>query len=121
MKLRFPFWVRIGVGMGVSVAGMLGAAEITLPSETARLAESPLAGYNLALAHCHTCHSVDYIRMQPPGMSRPAWKASVVKMQKTFGAPVPDAAVDPIAEYLVKMDGAERAEAGPPPGTAKRK
>ena len=108
----------------MGLAGALGAAEITLPAETARLAESPLTGYNLALAHCHTCHSVDYIRVQPTGKSRTAWKASVVKMQKTFGAPIPDAALDPIAEYLVKTYGAERAAAGTrssAPDAAKRK
>lgn len=88
------------------------AAEITLPPETARLVESPLPGYALATTHCYTCHSTDYVRMQPPGMTRVAWKASVVKMQKTFGAPIPDSAVDAIAEYLVRTYGAERGTPG---------
>ena len=87
----------------------LHAVEITLPAETARLAESPLPGYALAVTHCSTCHSADYVRYQPPATPRAVWKAAVVKMQKTFGAPIPDEAIEPIAEYLVKTYGAERA------------
>lgn len=87
----------------------LAAIEITLPAETDRLIESKLTGYTLATTYCYTCHSTDYVRVQPPGMSRAAWRASVVKMQKTFGAQIPDVAIDPIAEYLARTYGAERA------------
>ncbi len=90
----------------------LAAIEITLPAETERLIESPLPGYALATTYCYTCHSTDYVRVQPPGMTRAAWRASVVKMQKTFGAPVPDEAIDPMAEYLARTYGAERPAAG---------
>ncbi|MBI5767933.1 MAG: cytochrome c [Verrucomicrobia bacterium] len=91
-------------------AGAL-AAEITLPPETARYVESPLPGYATAVAMCSTCHSADYARIQPPTMARAAWKANVTKMQKTFGAPIADDAIDPIVDYLVKTYGAERAPA----------
>jgi hypothetical protein len=94
-------------GLIVGAVSLL-ALEIKLPDETARLAESPLPGYSLAVTYCYTCHSTDYMSYQPP-MSRTAWKASVVKMQKTFGAAIPDSAVEPIAEYLAKTYGAERA------------
>lgn len=90
----------------------LAAIEITLPAETDRLIESKLPGYTLATTYCYTCHSTDYVRVQPPGMNRAAWRASVVKMQKTFGAQIPDDAIDPIAEYLARTYGAERAAAG---------
>lgn len=89
----------------------LGAIEITLPAETDRLIESPLPGYALATTYCYTCHSTDYVRVQPPGMNRAVWRASVVKMQKTFGAPIPDEAIDPIAEYLARTYGTERVAA----------
>ena len=91
------------------LAGTLAlvGAEITLPEETARLVESPLPGYSQATTYCYTCHSTDYIRTQP-SMTRAAWKAAVTKMQKTFGAVIPDDAVDPIAEYLARTYGAER-------------
>ena len=106
--------VRILVTVGALLAGgaTIAAAplEITLPAETARLAESPLPGYALATAMCYTCHSADYTRVQPVS-SRAYWKATVTKMQKTFGAPIPDEAVEPIVEYLVKTYGTERANA----------
>ena len=95
----------------VLMAGAARAIEITLPEEKARLAESPLPGYALASALCYTCHSVDYIRYQPPASPRAYWKTQVVKMQKTFGAPIPDTALEPIIDYLVKTYGAERGAA----------
>ena len=106
--------ILLSLGLVLLGAGLLGALEIKLPAETARLAESPLPGYALATAHCYTCHSVDYIRVQPVS-SRAYWKSSVVKMQKTFGALVPDDAVEPLTDYLVKTYGNERS----PQGTSK--
>ena len=101
------------LGAVFGVAAMLSAAEIKLPEETARLTESPLPGYALATTHCYTCHSTDYVRYQPQTNTRATWKASVIKMQKTFAAPIPDTAVDAIAEYLAKTYGAERATPAP--------
>ena len=92
------------------------ALEIKLPEETARLVESPLPGYALATTHCYTCHSVDYIRTQPNN-TRATWRASVVKMQQVFRASIPDEAIDPIAEYLAKTYGAERASQPKPAST----
>lgn len=103
------------------LASVAPAAEITLPPETARHADSPLPGHSLANAMCLTCHSADYVRMQPPTLPRATWKAIVTKMQKTFGAPIPDDAIDPIVDYLVKTYGAERtaaADAKPAPAAA---
>ena len=85
--------------------------EITLPVETARLAESPLPGYALAIGLCSTCHSAEYIQYQP-NANRAYWRAATVKMQKVFGAPIPDAAIEPIADYLVKTYGMERPVSG---------
>ena len=110
----------LGFGVLVAVGAALNAAplEITLPAETARLVESPLPGYALATAMCYTCHSADYTHVQPVS-SRAYWKATVTKMQKTFGAPIPDEAVEPIVEYLVKTYGTERS--GTPAATAPTK
>ncbi|MDO8542194.1 MAG: hypothetical protein Q7S40_17280 [Opitutaceae bacterium] len=104
----------LSVSCWLAGATPLPAAEITLPPETAKLVESSLPGYATALALCSTCHSADYQRMQPPNLPRTYWKATVVKMQKTFGAPIPDEAIEPITDYLVKTYGAERATVSPP-------
>lgn len=90
------------------------AIEITLPAEKIRLADSPLPGAALATALCYTCHSAEYAVYQPTTSPRPYWKATVVKMQKVFGAPIPDTAIDPITDYLVKTYGAERVATATP-------
>jgi hypothetical protein len=95
------------------------AAETTLPAEKARLADSPLPGAALATAFCYTCHSAEYTLYQPPTSSRTYWKNTVTKMQKTFGAPIPDDAIDPITDYLVKTYGAERTVSQSPTPAAK--
>ena len=119
----FPLSASGVLALGLAAAP-LPAAEITLPAETARFAESPLPGYALATAMCQTCHSADYTHMQPTNLPRTYWKSAVVKMQKTFGAPLPDDSIEPITDYLVKTYGAERpgaasAPSNPPPPPAK--
>ena len=96
------------MAMVMAIAARAAAAEITLPAETSRLEESPLPGYAQAQALCLTCHSADYMKMQPVS-SRAYWQSAVVKMQKTFGAPIPETAVAPLVDYLVKTYGNERA------------
>ncbi|MDP3073079.1 MAG: hypothetical protein Q8N18_22490 [Opitutaceae bacterium] len=113
--MKRPLLPALAITLGV--AALLAAdaqprvVSITLPTETARLADSPLPGAALATALCSTCHSSDYVLTQPPASSRAYWKNTVIKMQKTFGAPIPDTAIDPLTDYLVKLYGAERAAA----------
>lgn len=90
------------------VAPCARAIEITLPAETIRLTASPLPGAALATTLCYTCHSAEYTVYQPATSPRTYWKATVVKMQKVFGAPIPDTAIDPLTDYLVQTYGAER-------------
>ena len=106
MKPRLSFVAA--AACAVLAAFPVAALEITLPEDRARLVESPLPGYALAQSLCYTCHSVDYVRTQPVTTARATWKTTVVKMQKTFGAVIPDDAIDPIAEYLARTYGAER-------------
>lgn len=93
------------------------ALEITLPVEKVRLADSPLPGAALAGTMCSTCHSAEYVLYQPPTSPRTYWKATVVKMQKVFGAPIPDSAVDPITDYLVKLYGVDQPSSPASPNT----
>jgi sulfite dehydrogenase len=105
--------MKIGLTwLGLSAVALSAApVKIVLPQETAKLVESPLPGYALAQAMCLTCHSAEYMLYQPPTAPRAYWQATLTKMQKTFGAPLPDEMVPPILEYLVKTYGAERASA----------
>ena len=49
--------------------------------------------------YCNTCHSPSYITMQPP-LPTATWEAEVDKMNKTFGAAIPDESRQKIIMYL---------------------
>lgn len=49
--------------------------------------------------YCNTCHSPRYITMQPP-LPAATWEAEVNKMNKTFGAAIPDDSAQRIILYL---------------------
>jgi hypothetical protein len=105
--MKHLFLLPLLAAATLATPGAAAPLEIALPEESGRLIESPLPGYTLATGLCYTCHSTEYLAYQPVS-SRTYWKATVVKMQKTFGAPIPDEAVEPIADYLVKTYGTER-------------
>jgi sulfite dehydrogenase (cytochrome) subunit B len=70
---------------------------ITLPELRTGLREGE--GRIKTESYCNICHSVDYITMQP-GFSKAQWTATVAKMIKVFGAPIPQEDADTIASYL---------------------
>jgi len=94
------------------------AAEIQLPPETGAFKQD--TGAEIANGQCLICHSVEYVSSQPL-MGRAFWKASVVKMQQKYGAPVPEAQVEPLADYLTKNYGASTNTASTSPSTASAK
>ncbi len=49
--------------------------------------------------YCNTCHSPRYITMQPP-LTAATWEVEVNKMNKTFGAAIPDENTQKIIRYL---------------------
>lgn len=75
-----------------------------LPQETAALADGP--GHDLAAANCAGCHSADYVSTQPK-MANPRafWTAEVTKMRTAYGAPLEDADIPKIIDYLVATYG----------------
>ncbi|BAU88875.1 sulfite/cytochrome c oxidoreductase subunit B [Methylorubrum populi] len=77
-----------------------GAGPVTydLPEDTAKLRPGP--GVEVTEAHCLTCHSPDYIAMQPPKKGHAFWTAEVTKMIKVYGAPIGEADAKAIADYL---------------------
>jgi mono/diheme cytochrome c family protein len=81
---------------------------ITLPADTAQLKPSPLAGYAKAQANCVACHSAEYMLYQPPTAPRTYWDTMVKRMQQVFKAPISDADMPEIVEYLVKTYGNEQ-------------
>ena len=67
-----------------------------------KLPEAP--GYKAFQNNCLICHSARYIQMQP-NLSEKTWTSLIIKMQKSFGAPVPDSSVNEIVQYLVAIKG----------------
>src|SRR6266446_4255689 len=82
--------------------GQAVALDIQLPPETSAFKQD--TGAEIANGQCLTCHSVEYVVMQPP-MPRAFWKGSVQKMQQKYGAPIPDDQVEAVVDYLTKNYG----------------
>jgi cytochrome c5 len=70
---------------------------ISLPNVPIQLKEGE--GRVKTETDCNICHSVDYITMQPK-FSKAQWTATVTKMIKTFGAPIPQEDAEKIINYL---------------------
>ena len=84
------------------------AKDIQLPPDTVKLTPSPLPGYVKAQANCTMCHSAEYMRYQPPSAARPYWDAMVHRMKTVFKAPIADADMPEIVDYLAKTYGNEQ-------------
>ena len=61
-----------------------------------------------AQAQCVACHSAEYMLYQPPTAARPYWDAMVKRMKTIFNAPIEDADMPLIVDYLVKTYGNEQ-------------
>ncbi len=78
-----------------------GAAPISyqLPEETAAFKPGP--NLDVVKNNCTGCHSADYIDTQPRvEKKKDFWQAEVTKMIKVYGAPINEADVGKIVEYL---------------------
>ena len=60
---------------------------------------APGDGLQEVRIYCNTCHSPRYITMQPP-LPPATWEAEVNKMNKAFGANIPDDDSRKIIAYL---------------------
>ena len=70
-----------------------------LPAETAAFKPGP--NLDVVQNNCLGCHSADYVNTQPPNAKKKEfWQAEVTKMIKVYGAPISDADVPKIVEYL---------------------
>ncbi|WP_457107758.1 SorB family sulfite dehydrogenase c-type cytochrome subunit [Methylobacterium sp. P5_C11] len=95
----------------VALAAALAGTEVraapetyALPEPTAQFRPAPeaahAAGFQAAQENCLTCHSADYVAMQPPKKGQAFWDAEVAKMIKVYRAPITEAQAKAIAAYL---------------------
>lgn len=78
---------------------------IELPPDGMQLTPSDLPGYAKARASCVACHSAEYMQYQPATAGRPYWDAMVKRMKVVFNAPIDDADMPLIVDYLAKTYG----------------
>ncbi len=110
MKKRGLIFSFVAVAL-LSATGVAGARvkTINLPPDGVQLRASPLPGYEKARISCVACHSAEYMQYQPPTAARPYWENMVKRMKAVFNAPLEDADIPDIVDYLVKTYGNEQA------------
>lgn len=88
----------------LTLAAALGSAlaapiNYKTPDEVAAFKAGP--NLEVVKGNCGACHSADYIKTQPPMKDKKGfWQAEVTKMIKVYGAPINDADVGKIVDYL---------------------
>jgi mono/diheme cytochrome c family protein len=98
--LLTPLFAAVAIAVLSFGSGTAEPVSYKLPEETAALKPGP--NLEVVKNNCTACHSVDYIQTQPrgPKFKKDFWQAEVTKMIKVFGAPIDDANVPKIVEYL---------------------
>src|SRR3984885_4919029 len=96
-SLLFALAALAGAGFASVNAAPVSYA---LPEETAAFKPGP--NLEAAQNNCAACHSADYIKTQPEGpkYKKDFWQAEVTKMIKLYGAPIEEADVPKIVDYL---------------------
>jgi cytochrome c5 len=94
-------FLRIPAAALVLSLGAAAAAPVSyrLPEETAAFKPGP--NLDIVKNNCTACHSADYVNTQPLMKNRKDfWQAEVTKMIKVYGAPIDQADVGKIVDYL---------------------
>jgi sulfite dehydrogenase (cytochrome) subunit B len=93
---------------GLAASAFAGTKSIVLPPDGVSLRPSELPGFAKAQSNCVGCHSAEYMLYQPSSAPRAYWDAMVKRMKDVFKAPVPDADMPAIVDYLAKTYGNEQ-------------
>ena len=93
---------------GACVVVSAAPKTIELPPDMLQLKPSELPGYQKAQANCVACHSAEYMLYQPPTAGRAYWDTMAKRMKMVFKAPIDDADIPVIVDYLVKTYGNEQ-------------
>jgi sulfite dehydrogenase (cytochrome) subunit B len=90
----------VAAALSSFAAARAAPASYQLPEETAAFRPGP--NLEAAQNNCTGCHSADYISTQPRDVKskKDFWQAEVTKMIKLYGAPIDQADVSKIVDYL---------------------
>ncbi len=103
-----PIVAAACAALALVVTGPAVPKSIELPPDGMQLKPSALPGYAKAQTNCVACHSAEYMLYQPPTAPRPYWDAMVKRMKLVFKAPIDDADMPAIVDYLAKTYGSEQ-------------
>jgi sulfite dehydrogenase (cytochrome) subunit B len=95
--------VALAFGLGLLAVNPIPVTAVPVnyqtPPETAVFRPGP--NLEVVQGNCTACHSADYISTQPLMKNKKDfWQAEVTKMIKVYGAPIDDADVGKIVDYL---------------------
>ena len=84
--------------------GPANAAPVNYKLQEETAAFKPGPNVDVVQNNCTACHSADYISTQPRGAKykQDFWRAEVTKMIKVYGAPIDEADVPKIVDYLTQ-------------------
>jgi len=102
MILMVSIVLAAGPGRTLQAEQKNDEKSIELPVLAFDLADGP--DRDKVMRYCGICHGTEYIPMQPK-LSKAQWTATVTKMVKAFGAPVPQEDADKIINYLAAAYG----------------
>ncbi len=105
---RNIFLTAACAALALGAAGQLAAKSMELPVDGMLLKPSTLPGYVKAQSQCVACHSAEYMVYQPPTAPRAYWENMVKRMKVVFKAPLDDADMPEIIDYLAKTYGSEQ-------------
>ena len=105
---RKTLFALVAAILSLANVALAGSKSIQMPPDGVQLKPSSLPGFAKAQADCVACHSAEYMRYQPPTAPRPYWEAMVKRMKQEFNAPLNDADLPAIVDYLVKTYGNEQ-------------
>ena len=96
--------IVLGAAAHAAVPLALKSTAVELPASDRAFPPGP--NVDVVSANCVACHSPGMILNQPT-LKRAAWEAEVHKMISVYKAPVAEADVPAIVDYLAKTKGAD--------------
>ena len=90
----------VAAALASPAAALASPVSYELPQETAAFKPGP--NLETTQTNCTGCHSADYVNTQPRNVKskKDFWQAEVTKMIKLYGAPIDQADVPKIVDYL---------------------
>lgn len=101
--MRLGLYLLMAGALAVPMLALAKPVTYSLPADEQIVgALKPGEDVELVQAHCAACHSLDYIRTQPPQRGEAYWTATVHKMIAVYGASIEEPDAKAITAYLVK-------------------